>query len=125
MTYLLPNAARISLFHDLAAHSMTSQAVAGFVLDPDDAVATAAAETLAEAANKAPVESAALERLILIRPWLQPGRQRAADDTIKAMRRNALPGQLPEPAKTVKCLASLCDGSGAMQLFAAQKVGTR
>ncbi|MCI4682060.1 hypothetical protein K9U39_00100 [Rhodoblastus acidophilus] len=125
LTCILPDAAKIAIIGHLANDPLAAQAAAGFLLDPDDAVAIATAEALAEAAKKAPVESVALERLVLIRPWLEPARRPAVDAAIKAMRRNALPAEPAPAAKVVKCVATLCDGSGAMQFAMAQKVGTR
>jgi hypothetical protein len=125
MSFILPLEAKAEIFSHLADDRATTEAVAGFLFDPDDATAIAAAEVLAEAAKKAPVASAALERMVLIRPWLGPARQTAVDKAIEAMRRNALPAKPAAAVKTLKCVATLCDGSGAMQVAAGQKAGTR
>ncbi|MGO8739983.1 hypothetical protein [Rhodoblastus sp.] len=122
---ILPVEAKKGIFNHLAEGPATAEAVAGFLLDSDDATAIAAAEALAEAAKMAPVASAALDRLVLIRPWLAPARQAAVDEAIKAMRRNALPAKPATAVKTLKCVATLCDGSGAMQVAVGQKAGTR
>ena len=125
MTCILPVEAKIPIFSHLAEDPAAAQALAGFLFDPDDATAIAAAEALTEAANNAPVASAALERLVLVRPWLASARQAAVDEAIKAMRRNVLPAKVAAAVKTLKCVATLCDGSGAMQFLAGQKAGTR
>ncbi len=122
---ILPVEAKKGIFNHLAEGPLTAQAVAGFLFDPDEATAIAAAEALAEAAKKAAVESAALERLVLVRPWLASARQAAVDETIKAMRGNALPPEPGAAVKTLKCVASLCDGSGTTQVAVGQKAGTR
>lgn len=125
MSCILPVESKAEIFGHLAEGPVTAQAVAGFLFDPDEATAIAAAEALAEAAKKAPVESAALERLVLIRPWLASARQAAVDETIKAMRRNARPARPAAAVKALKCVATLCDGSGTMQVAVGQKAGTR
>ena len=99
------------------------QAVAGFVLHPDAALAQSVAEGLAVSASKTPVESSLIERLVRMRPWLPQTRQTQLDATIRAMRLNALPPVKTKSPKVVKCYVSVCDGSGTRSLFATQRVG--
>jgi hypothetical protein len=79
------------------------QAVAGFLLHPDAALAQSVAEGLAVSASKTPVESSLIERLVRMRPWLPQTRQTQLDATIRAMRLNALPPVKTESPKVVKC----------------------
>ena len=103
--------------------AVIDQAVAGFLLHPDAVLARSVAEALAASASKAPVESALIERLVRMRPWLPQARQAQLDATIRAMRQNALPPIQAEPPKVIKCYVSVCDGSGTRSLFVTQRVG--
>jgi hypothetical protein len=104
--------------------SVINQAVAGFVLHRDAALARAAMEELAETARQMPVESLQIDRLVRMRPWLPAERQSQLDGTIRAMRLNALPPVEPLLSRIVKCYGSVCDGTGTRSLFATQRVGT-
>jgi len=123
VTHILPASAKIAMLAELAGDPRAAQAVAGFLFDPESEVAAATGPILAEAAKRAPVESAAMERLALVRPWLPPQRQASVDEALAAMRRHVLAPQAQQPTKLLKCLMSVCDGSGALQAFAAQKSG--
>jgi hypothetical protein len=105
--------------------SVIDQAVAGFVLHPDAALAQSAAETLAVSAAGTPVESSMIERLVRMRPWLPQARWAQLDAAIRAMRLNALPPARTKLPKIIKCHVSACDGSGASGLFVTQRVGPR
>jgi hypothetical protein len=123
MTFVLPAPFKIAVLKELVHDPLKSEAAAGFLFDPDTDVAVAVAQMLAETAKDTPARSAALERLALVRPWLAAQRQAGVDKAIAAMRRNALPAEPPVPSKLLKCQASVCDGSGALQLSAALKAG--
>lgn len=100
-----------------------SQAVAGFLLHADAGVAQSVAAILAASAGKTPVGSSLIERLVRMRPWVPQSRQAQLDSTIRAMRLNALPPIKVEAPKTIKCYASVCDGSGTRSLFVTQRLG--
>lgn len=120
-----PPEASVILLGELVAGktAVIDQAVAGFVLHPDAALAQSVAETLAASATQAPVESTMIERLVRMRPWLPQTRQAHLDATIRAMRLNALPMVETELPKVIKCYVSGCDGSGTSGLFVTQRVG--
>ena len=122
-----PPHASIILLGELVAGNTTviDQAVAGFVLHPDDGLAQSAAETLAASAARTPVESSTIDRLVRMRPWLPQPRQAQLDATIRAMRMNALPPVRTELPKVIKSYVSVCDGLGTRGLFVTQRVGSR
>ena len=99
--------------------------LAGFLLHKNREIARATAEALAASSKRAPVESALVERLLLMRPWLAPERQAFLDTAVKAMRLNAQPPAKREQASTPECLVSVRDGSGAQSLFVSQKLRSR
>lgn len=101
------------------------QAVAGFILHQDAALAQAATESLVEAARQTPVETSQIDRLIRMRPWLPPERQDPLDHAIPSLRLNALPPVRPQPPAIVKCYVSVCDGTGTRSLFVTQRAGAR
>jgi hypothetical protein len=121
----LPSEASGMLLFELMAgkKAVIDQAVAGFVLHPDAVLAQAAAEALAASAKETPVESSLIERLVRMRPWLPQTRQAHLDETIRAMRLNALPPVKTELPKVIKCYVSGCDGSGTRSLFVTQRIG--
>ena len=127
LTSAFPSDARIALMNKLIAadHPRVNQAIEGYVLHNDETLARASAEALAALAKKTPVDSILVERLVLMRHWLPPSRRPYVDETIKAMRLNTRPPVETQAAKTLKCYASVCDGSGAMQIFVTQKFGAR
>ncbi len=101
------------------------EAALGFVLDPDAEVSAAVLSVLASAGRSQPVMSAAVERLVRMRPWLPEARRADLDAAVRALRPNAI-----APAPTARpeirnVLASMCDGSGAQSLFAIVKRGRR
>jgi hypothetical protein len=102
---------------------LVDQAMLGFALHADDEIAKATIRALASRAVREPTPSLQIERLVRMRPWLGPERQSEIDAAVRAMRMNALPPAHTEPAKVAKCLASICDGSGARSLFATSRSG--
>ena len=106
-----------------AGKAEVAQAITGFILHPEADVAAAVAGALASSAQARPTESLMIERLVRIRPWLPQNRQSHVDAAIKAMRQNAGPPiKLAQP-KLIKCLASVCDGSGTRSLYVSQGRG--
>jgi hypothetical protein len=121
-----PQDAGIMFLSTLAAcgKSVINQAVAGFTLHRDAALARAAVEALAETARQTPVESSQIDRLVRVRPWLPAVRQGQLDAAIRTMRLNALPPVELPLSRIVKCYVSVCDGTGTRSLFATQRVGS-
>lgn len=120
-----PEMCAVMLEHLLAAGSAPiTEAVAGFLLHPDAAVAGPAAEALARAASQTPMASAAVERVARMRPWLPGPRQAQLDPVLRALRANALPPVKPSLPVLIKCYLSVCDGAGARNLLASQRVGS-
>jgi hypothetical protein len=119
-----PEGAAMLLLELIAANNaVINQAVAGFLLHPDAALAQSVAEAFAVSASKNPVQSSLVERLVRMRPWLPQDRQAHIDAAIKAMRLNALPPEKTEVPKIIKCYASVCDGSGTRNLIVTQRIG--
>jgi hypothetical protein len=95
-------------------------ALAGFVMHRDGRLAASAIEELRRLAE-GPVESALVERLVRMRPWLPSERQTPLDEAIRALRAQARePVELERP-KSVKCFVMACDGSGAGGALASMK----
>ncbi|HEY5141099.1 MAG TPA: hypothetical protein VIJ25_17560, partial [Methylococcales bacterium] len=109
----LPSDVSMTLLHEFIAarKPIINQAIAGFILHPDIDIAIAVAEALSASAKSSPVESASIERLVRMRPWLPQVRQTYLDATIRVMRLNGLSPIKVEPVKIIKCYASVCDGS--------------
>jgi hypothetical protein len=99
------------------------RAIMGFILHPESGVAAAVADSLASSARARPAESVMIERLVRMRPWLPQERQSHVDAAIKAMRQNAGPPVKLAPPKLIKCMASVCDGSGTRSLYVSQRKG--
>jgi hypothetical protein len=89
------------------------QVLSGFAMHRDPSLARAAIEALRQAGKAHPVESALVERLVRMRPWLPDDRQGPLDETIRALRANALPPIETERPAPSKCFVLACDGSGA------------
>src|SRR5712671_2866737 len=121
----LPSQACVTMLHELVAGKQAAfnQAVAGFVLHPDEALARSVAEDLAASAKQTPVESSVIERLVRMRSWLPQSRQAVLDVAIRAMRSNALPPVKRNLPKIIKCYVSVCDGSGTRSLLVTQRDG--
>ncbi len=105
--------------------SETTQALTGFILHPETEVANTVAGALASAAKVHPAESVVIERLVRMRPWLPLDRQGDVDAAIRALRQNAGPPVRLTQPKLIKCLASVCDGSGTRSLYVALRQGSR
>jgi hypothetical protein len=128
LTAALPAEASIAVLSALiGARSAPAieQAVAGFALHLDAAVARAMCEALVASAERAPVASMQIERLVRMRAWLPAARQAPLDAAIRAMRLNALPPAKVDLPKVIKCYSSACDGAGTRSLFVTQKTGPR
>ena len=121
----LPLQACVLMLHEIIAGKEAGfiQAVAGFVLHPDEALAQSVAEDLAASAQQTPVESSVIERLLRMRSWLPQSRQAVLDGAIRSMRSNALPPIKRNPPKIIKCYVSVCDGSGTRSLLVTQRQG--
>ena len=97
------------------------QTLAGFAMHRDNRLAGAAIEELKRLATGGSVESALVERLVRMRPWLPLERQTPLDEAIRALRAQArAPVELEKP-KTAKCFVMACDGSGAGGALASLK----
>jgi len=94
--------------------------LAGFVMHRDARLASAAIEELKRGALSQ-VDSALVERLVRMRPWLPMERQAPLDEAIRALRAHARPPvELARP-KSTKCFVMACDGSGAGGALASMK----
>ena len=97
------------------------QTLAGFVLHGDSRLALAAVAALKGAASVQPIESALVERLVRIRPWLAADRQGPLDEAIRALRAHAQPPRDGERLKPVRGFVMACDGMGAAGTLATLK----
>ena len=79
----------------------------------DSGLALAAVSALKGAAPVQPIESALVERLVRIRPWLTPDRHGPLDDAIRALRAHALPPRDSSRLTPVKGYVLACDGMGS------------
>ncbi len=89
------------------------QTLAGFTMHRDRVVAMAAIDELKHAAGRGAIESALVERLVRMRPWLPIDRQGPLDEAIRALRAQALPPVNVERPTIAKCFVLACDGAGA------------
>ena len=89
------------------------QTLAGFTMHQDQVVAMAAIDELKYVAAAGPIESALVERLVRMRPWLPIDRQGPLDDAIRALRAQALPPVNTQRPAVAKCFVLACDGAGA------------
>jgi hypothetical protein len=97
------------------------QTLAGFAMHRDPQLAMAAIEELKRSAKAERVESALVERLVRMRPWLPADRHAALDEAIRALRAHALPPIESERPAAAKCFVMACDGSGAGGALASLK----
>jgi hypothetical protein len=86
----------------------------------DGMIANAAIAEL-KRASASGVESALVERLVRMRPWLPADRQGLLDEAIRALRAQARPPLEIERPKAAKCFVLACDGSGANGALASLK----
>lgn len=94
--------------------------LAGFVMHRDGRLAAAAIEELKRSAQQS-VDSALVERLVRMRPWLPIERQSPLDEAIRSLRAHArAPVELERP-RSAKCFVMACDGSGAGGALASMK----
>ena len=103
------------------ARDRARRGAAGFLLDPDEAIALAAVRGLAASAARRGLDVVSRRRVALIRPWLPAARREALDRAFP-------PGDSASEeasASVVKTVASACDGSGAATLIATVKRGAR
>jgi hypothetical protein len=97
------------------------QTLAGFAMHRDVALADAAIEQLKRAAGSQAIESALVERLVRMRPWLPAERQGALDEAIRALRSQARAPERAAGPTMSKCFVLACDGSGAGGALASLK----
>ncbi len=97
------------------------QTLAGFVLHADSALALAAVAALRGAAAAQPIESALVERLVRMRPWLTSDRQGPLDEAIRALRAHALPPRDAVWLTPVRGFVMACDGTGSAGALATLK----
>ncbi len=95
--------------------------LAGFAMHRDPQLAMAAIEELKRSAKAGRVESALVERLVRMRPWLPADRHAALDEAIRALRAHALAPIEPERPAAANCFVMACDGSGAGGALASLK----
>ena len=95
--------------------------LAGFVMHEDAALSLAAVAGLKGAAQGRKVESALVERLVRMRPWLTAERQGPLDEAIRALRAQALPPREAERPTPLKAFVMTCDGMGSAGVLATLK----
>ncbi|MGH6950712.1 MAG: hypothetical protein ACREH4_07555, partial [Vitreimonas sp.] len=77
-------------------------AAIGFLLDADETVANSLAQFLADEGALKPSESIVIERIVRLRPWLAPSRQRFVDKALTALRKTALAPVAPPPRTALR-----------------------
>jgi hypothetical protein len=95
--------------------------LAGFAMHRDPRLASAAIDALRRAAKVGPHESALVERVVRMRPWLPADRQAPLDEAIRALRENAEPPVPPDRPAAATCYVTACDRSGAAGALATLK----
>lgn len=124
---VLPAGACGPVFSPLVAlrRPEVNEALAGFVIHPDAAVARDATEALRSLAVHAPVESRLIGQLVQMRSWLPEPRRSEIDSAIRVLRPHALPPREQSLPQAIEHYASVCDGSGARSIFVVQRAGSR
>jgi hypothetical protein len=122
-----PDQHRISMVVGIAtcAEPAIRAAAIGFLLDRDARMAEAVGSALAADRAAIPPDSATVERVARLRPWLPPERQPGVDAVLKALRRTARPPKPRAKAELVRTLATGIDGAGAQFLLAVAKVARK
>jgi hypothetical protein len=95
--------------------------LAGFAMHRDPRLASAAIDALRRAAKVGPHESALVERVVRMRPWLPADRQAPLDEAIRALRANSEPPVPPDRPVAAKCYVMACDRSGSAGALATLK----
>ena len=122
MIDIFPLPYRAAMVESLAAdpNRRGGQIAVGFLLAPQEPVASAAVKGLAACARRGGLDGECRRRMDMIRAWLPPSRREALDAAIPATG----PAALRRPAEFVKAIVSVCDGSGAAALLATVKRGS-
>jgi hypothetical protein len=126
VTAIFPLEERIAAAAGLAADAspIARRAAIGFLLHPDDALASAAIKALAESSGA--MDGQSRKRIETIRPWLAPRRRAALETAFGPAPSGDLAAlSAAAPAKVVRLAATTRDGSGASALFASLKRGSR
>ncbi|MCJ2059736.1 hypothetical protein MKL09_24795 [Methylobacterium sp. J-048] len=118
---------RLVIVGSLATSDVASmrEAALGWLLDPSPAVARQVAQGLSAAAKRAALSAESVERLVLMRPWLDEGLQAILDAAIRTCRQHGLQPAKKPAVQITSVLASGCDGSGAQSVFVALKRGRK
>lgn len=125
-TAIFPLEERIAVAAGLAAdiNPLARRAAVGFLLHPEDALATGAIKALAEMSGALDAQSR--KRIETIRPWLTPRRRAAIETAFGPAPSGDLSAlSAAAPAKIVRLAATVRDGSGASTLLASLKRGSR
>jgi len=120
---ILPTGHKTAAVAALAAGSdaLGRRVAVGFLLHPDEHVALAAVRGLAGSDARGNLDPESRRRIRMIRDWLAPARRDALDAAIPTAEAGAPRGAV----KLLKTMASVCDGSGAANLYATAKDGSR
>ena len=105
--------------------ALARQIAVGFLLHREEAMALAVVKALAAAKTRGALDEADRGRIERIRPWLAVARRDAITAAFGPAHEGDLTPPAAAPAKIVKLLASVRDGSGASALFACLKRGAR
>jgi hypothetical protein len=119
---ILPTGHKTAAVAALAAGSdaLERRVAVGFLLHPEELVALAAVRGLAGSAARGKLDPESRRRIRMIRNWLAPARRDALDAAIPTAKAGAPGGAV----KLVRTMASVCDGSGAANLYATAKDGS-
>ncbi len=120
---ILPTGHKTAAVAALAAGSdaLGRRVAVGFLLHPEELVALAAVRGLAGSDARGNLDPESRRWIRMIRDWLAPARRDALDAAIPTAEADAPRGAV----KLLKTMASVCDGSGAANLYATAKDGSR
>ena len=120
---ILPTGHKTAAVAALAAGSdaLGRRVAVGFLLHREELVALAAVRGLAGSDARGNLDPESRRRIRMIRDWLAPARRDGLDAAIPIAGAGAPRGAV----KLLKMMASVCDGSGAANLYATAKDGSR
>jgi hypothetical protein len=122
----LPDEQRAVIVSGLPAsrHPGVRAAGLGFVLDRAESCATAALDAAHEL--EAALDAGALQRLLLMKPWLPESRQKSVERLISGrVVETAAPAATGSGREARKCMSTFTDGAGARSLFVVAKTGRK
>lgn len=122
-----PDEQRVVVISSFVTSEVASmrEAALGWLLDPSAFVAKHVAQGLATAAKHGALSAESVERIVLMRPWLEESVQATLDAAVRACRQRGMQPAVKPTAQIGAVIASGCDGAGAQTVLVIVKRGRK